>query len=967
MEKGVPFESQQRLRRTDGTYAWVIARALPVRDDEGTIRRWVGSVTDVDAIARGEEEQARLAAIVEGTGDAVVGKDLQGTITSWNRGAETLLGYTAAEVIGRPVTMLFPPDRMDEEPSILGRLMKGESIRQYETVRRHKDGHDISVSLTISLIRDKQECVIGVAAILRDITERKQAEERLRDTQARLDAMLTAAEIATWTWDIRNNHVVADKNTARLFSVTPKEAAGGPLASYVRAIHPEDRPRVEAAIADALQKGPYEIKYRLIQPDGSCRWVVARGRVEYDAAGTPVRFPGVLIDITERKRAEEALRESELRFRTLVERIGDVFWIADPIQKKLIYASQTFEDVWGMDLQRLHDHFETWFEALHEEDRDRVKHDFYADIYRGQYDSEYRVLRPDGTIRWIRDHGTPLGIGNLVAGVAEDITERKEAEAKLRESEARFRNVFEHAGTGIAIANLYGGSVQCNPAYCEMLGYTEDELRHVDFAQLVHHEDRDANQAELQRLLMDELPYLEIENRYVHKNGQPVWVRKFISLLRRSDRRPIFWVALVTDVTERRKTEQAVRDAQRRLEQWTTELEQAVNEKTVELVHSQARLRALASELSLAEQRERKRLATELHDHLQQILVLGKLEIGQGKKLATDIPECETVLDRVDDILSEALTYSRTLVAELSPPVLHDYGLAAGIKWLGDYMRRHGQAVTVLVPHDHELTLSEDQLILLFQSVRELLINSLKHADTGQATVMLEHHDGSLSITVRDEGKGFDLAVAAAAAVGIPSGGLSSKFGLFSIQERMRALGGKLDLLSAPGQGTTATLTLPLATVRSSSLESLVVSPHFSDSSTPSTQHSKLSSTSVRVLLVDDHIMVRQGLRSVLDAYEDLQVVGEAQDGSEAVSLAGKLRPHVVVINMPKMNGIEATARIKAYWPETIVIGISVNTGDDNSHAMKRAGAITLLTKEAAVEQLYEIIKRSVKKGETAE
>ena len=115
--------------------------------------------------------------------------------------------------------------------------------------------------------------------------------------------------------------------------------------------------------------------------------------------------------------------------------------------------------------------------------------------------------------------------------------------------------------------------------------------------------------------------------------------------------------------------------------------------------------------------------------------------------------------------------------------------------------------------------------------------------------------------------------------------------------------------------------------------------------------------------------MVRQGLRSVLDAYEDLQVVGEAQDGSEAVSLAGKLRPHVVVmdINMPKMNGIEATARIKAYWPETIVIGISVNTGDDNSHAMKRAGAITLLTKEAAVEQLYEIIKRSVKKGETAE
>jgi len=237
------------------------------------------------------------------------------------------------------------------------------------------------------------------------------------------------------------------------------------------------------------------------------------------------------------------------------------------------------------------------------------------------------------------------------------------------------------------------------------------------------------------------------------------------------------------------------------------ELEQAVNKKTAELVRSQARLRSLAGELSLAEQRERKRVATELHDHLQQLLVLGKLTIGQGKKSVGGSSGCETVLNRLDDILSEALTYSRTLVAELCPPILRDGGLAAGLTWLGTYMKKRGQTVTVRVPEGNGIQLPEDQVILLFQSVRALLINSLTHAGIGQATVTMEQIEGYLRITVSDEGEGFDLAAAAET----PSGGISSKFGLFSIQERMLALGGKFDIHSTPGHGTTATLLLPLS------------------------------------------------------------------------------------------------------------------------------------------------------------
>jgi signal transduction histidine kinase len=256
---------------------------------------------------------------------------------------------------------------------------------------------------------------------------------------------------------------------------------------------------------------------------------------------------------------------------------------------------------------------------------------------------------------------------------------------------------------------------------------------------------------------------------------------------------------LLGEIIKRKRVEEALADL-------TKNLEARIAERTQQL-------RALATELNLAEQQERKRLAVELHDHLQHLLVLGKLKIGQAKRYAPTVPALVDAMKQVDDVLSDALRYTRTLVAELSPAVLRDHGLLAALKWLGEYMQKLSMNVTVEVPQEQELTLPEDQAVLLFQSVRELLINASKYAGTGAATVTLEWRADQLRIYVRDEGAGFDVAAAAAAA-GVQTGGLSSKFGLFSIRERMHALGGSFDIQSAPGHGTTATLTLPLLTVR---------------------------------------------------------------------------------------------------------------------------------------------------------
>ncbi len=406
------------------------------------------------------------------------------------------------------------------------------------------------------------------------------------------------------------------------------------------------------------------------------------------------------------------------------------------------------------------------------------------------------------------------------------------------------------------------------------------------------------------------------------------------------------------DSTKLRQTEEALREAQVRLQHWNLELEQAVQVKTAELLESQERLRRLATELNLAEQRERKRFATELHDHLQQILVVGKLMVGQGKRVARDVPECERALQKVDDLLSDALTYSRTLVAELSPSVLHEFGLPAALRWLGEQMKRFELTGTVQIQTPEELGLSEDRAILLFQSTRELLINSAKHAEANEAVIRLTQEDGTLRLVVQDQGIGFDPTVAQ------QSG--SSKFGLLSIRERMHAMGGRWEIHSASGKGTTAILSLPYESVSGSvekgGLASSSVGIVTEGNSIP-------EGAACRILLVDDHVMVRQGLRSILDGYPDIQVVGEADNGQDAIELAERLQPSIVLmdINMPKMNGIEATTRIKTRWPQILVIGLSVNASEDNTGAMKQAGATLLMTKEAAVDELHGAVQQALK------
>jgi signal transduction histidine kinase len=423
--------------------------------------------------------------------------------------------------------------------------------------------------------------------------------------------------------------------------------------------------------------------------------------------------------------------------------------------------------------------------------------------------------------------------------------------------------------------------------------------------------------------------------------------------------------ALEMELGQRKRAEEALR-------RLNGDLERRVLDRTRDLVASNHRLQALASELTLAEQRERKRLASELHDYLAQILALGRIKMSQlrQKVVPSEAPAVQQLVGEIDTLLEKAGEYTRSLMAKLNPPVLDELGLPSALTWLAKQMPLHGLMVDVRLAQE-QVTLPDDQAVLLFQSVRELLINVAKHAGTDRATVTLKvDPEQHLRIEVQDHGRGFDP-------IAMEAKSENGHFGLFSVRERMQAMGGSLDVKSRPGEGTTITMVLPL--VKSRPAEPRAAAGSNADaavskvSSEPSVFHIPHApyhpppGNTIRLLLVDDHTMVRQGLRSLLESYEDVVIVGEGSNGDEAIELVEQLRPALVVmdLNMPKKNGIEATARIKARWPETVVIGLSVQAGEEARRAIVNAGGAVLLTKEAAVDELYRTI-REVLDGQVA-
>jgi PAS domain S-box-containing protein len=262
-------------------------------------------------VARGgAEAMSRLAAIVTSSSDAIVGKTLDGTVTSWNSAAERIFGYSSAEMIGQPIFRLIPEDQHYVERDLLEHVKRGESVEFGEAERIRKDGQHIWISLSVSPVRDAEGKLIGAASIKRDVTERRRAEAELRRHQDQLRLAHRAARLGTWHWDVVSRQLTWDEGLRQLYGLGPGEQVTD-LAGFLARVHPEDRERVESSFQRALQgAGGLGHEYRIVRPDGEIRWLADLGQVGADAEGRPIYVTGICLDITERRAAEERIRES---------------------------------------------------------------------------------------------------------------------------------------------------------------------------------------------------------------------------------------------------------------------------------------------------------------------------------------------------------------------------------------------------------------------------------------------------------------------------------------------------------------------------------------------------------------------------------------------------------------------------------------------------------------------------------
>lgn len=409
---------------------------------------------------------ASLRALLSFLPDAAFLVDSTGRLAEVNAMAEQIFGYESEELHGQRIDILIP-ERF--------RGVHSEHCADYFAQPRprgmgvgltlsalRKDGTEFPVEISLGPIEtEKGTLVLGA---IRDLSE---SEERYR---AIFEQVTVGVAHTTLDGQILN----ANPRFCEILGYTRKEA----LALHIRDLtHPDDIGKSIDARARilAFDRTDHEREVRLIRKNGAEIWTHIGTSLIRSADGRPVHFISMIHDISEQKRADDERRETELRFRQVTENISEVFWLTDPLKNEMLYVSPAYEAIWGRSVQSLYASPRDWIEAMHPEDRHRVGEAAETMQVAGDYDQEYRIVRPDGSVRWIRDRAFPVRDGDRgvsrVAGIAEDITEQKRTESALLESEGRFRAMIEQSISGTCVIDAEHRFVYVNPHLVAILGH----------------------------------------------------------------------------------------------------------------------------------------------------------------------------------------------------------------------------------------------------------------------------------------------------------------------------------------------------------------------------------------------------------------------------------------------------------------------------------------------------------------
>lgn len=503
----------------------------------------------------------------------------------------------------------------------------------------------------------------------------------------------------------------------------------------------------------------------------------------------------------------------------------------------------------------------------------------------------------------------------------------------MLESAERLRIAKEAAQLGIHDWNIRTGELIWDTTVRKLWGWDAEERATFEtFMEGVHSADRVDTRAAVDRALDPEGDgQYRVEYRVVHRSDGPTrWVAA-TGQVRFEDGEAVRLIGTVQDITVRKT-------AELELEKWADRLEERVAERTADL-------RALAGQVTDAEQRARRHLAEALHNDLQQILAAAKMRLPAEGGLATG-----EELAAIGSLLDDGLSKTRSMIAELSPPVLHEGTLPDAFRWLSRHMEEIHNFTVNLEIEDDLGELDDSRRVMLFNAVRELLFNAVKHSGVGEAQLKLCRENGNLNILVADHGKGFDPRIIHRTD--------RDSFGLLNIRERFDAYGGSITIETAPGEGARFNLQLPLGT-KIREPHRLLLHPPIGNRDPR--QRDTNDDDCIRIVIADDHKLMRDGLRQILEAEPDFEIIGEAANGREAIDIAHSLHPDVVLmdISMPGINGIEATRELVGHFPEMQIIGLSLHEEEDLGSTMVEAGAAAFLQKDVPGSTLIRKVRDS--------
>jgi PAS domain S-box-containing protein len=619
-------------------------------------------------------------------------------------------------------------------------------------------------------IRDQNGDVYRVAGLSQDITERKRVQDELRRSEEELRLFNLATNDMFWNWDFSTGNVVRSTGFERVFSYEESEIDPS-ISWWEDRLHPEDRQRVIEVVQATLQSGgkacTYEYRFR--RRDGSYATVFDCAYFVRDKLGNAVRAIGAMTDITEWKKAEEALRESEERYRDLVETSRELICTHD-LNGLVLSANPATAVALGYELDEY-----VGKKTIRDILLPEVRHQFgeyMAKLLKDGATSGLMLVKTKAgeTRMWeyynsLRTEGVTEPV---VRGIARDVTEGHRARKALRQSEERYRELFENSRDAIYLHDMSGRYLSVNSAAEELSGYSRDEILGKNFTDFVSAEFiPEIRENFVKKLGTEGATMYEVE--IIKKGGKRVPVEVSSRMLYKEDV-AVAVQGTIRDISERKNTQAIMREYSRRLVE--------------------------------AQEMERKKIARELHDEIGQILTAVRISL-QSLQRTCQIADSRRIDDNIV-VIDEALDRVRELSLELRPALLDDLGLAVALRWyLKRYCERTNIKGEVDSNFDDDMRLPRKLETACFRISQEALTNVARHAEASQVRISLDRTEREFRLSISDDGKGFDAAAVLASAS-------ADSFGLHGIEERALGVGGRMEIQSRPGHGTQITAHFPL-------------------------------------------------------------------------------------------------------------------------------------------------------------